>query len=106
MELWLLVKLIQRLDGLTQKSIGRVIGDFERFLADPAAYLEGRDLTGEERAALLRHDYTTLYGLGAHPFLLWPFTARLAAAQGRTGREVMREYMAAITPLGRPDYST
>ena len=76
------------------------------FLADPAAYLEGRDLTDEEREALLRHDYTTLYGLGAHPFLLWPFTARLAAEQGRTGREVMREYMAAITPLGRPDYST
>jgi hypothetical protein len=76
------------------------------FLADPAAYLAGRDLTGAEREALLRHDYTTLYGLGAHPFLLWPFTARLAAEQGRTGREVMREYMTAITPLGRPDYST
>jgi hypothetical protein len=76
------------------------------FRADPAAYLAGRDLTDAEREALLRHDYVTLYGLGAHPFLLWPFTARLAAEQGRTGREVMREYMAAITPLGRPDYST
>jgi hypothetical protein len=79
------------------------------FVADPAAYLEGlegRDLTGEEREALLQRDYVTLYGLGAHPFLLWPFTARLAEESGRTGREVMREYMAAITPLGRPDYST
>src|SRR5438128_3043222 len=39
MELLLLVKLIEKLDDLTQKSIGRVIGDFERFLADPAGYL-------------------------------------------------------------------
>ncbi|HEY7065366.1 MAG TPA: hypothetical protein VII06_28065 [Chloroflexota bacterium] len=76
------------------------------FLGDPGAYLEGRDLTVEERAALRERDYTTLYRLGAHPFLLWPFTAKLAAEQGRTGREVMREYMAAITPLGRPDYTT
>ena len=76
------------------------------FLADPAAYLEGRDLTDAERDALLRHDYTTLYGLGAHPFLLWPFTAKLAGVEGRRGGEIMREYMAAITPLGRPDYST
>ena len=76
------------------------------FMADPAAYLEGRDLTGQEREALLQRDYKTLYGLGAHPFLLWPFTARLAEEDGRTGREVMPEYMAAITPLGRPDYTT
>ena len=31
MEILLLVKLIEKLDGLTQKSIGRAIGDFERF---------------------------------------------------------------------------
>ena len=88
------------------RAVAKQAKEREAFVADPAAYLEGRDLTGEEREALLQRDYVTLYGLGAHPFLLWPFTARLAEESGRTGREVMREYMAAITPLGRPDYST
>ena len=76
------------------------------FVADPAAYLAGRDLEPEEREALARQDYRTLYARGAHPLLLWTWTARLAAQGGKHGREVMQEYRAAITPLGRPDYST
>jgi Aromatic-ring-opening dioxygenase LigAB, LigA subunit len=88
------------------RAVAREASARSAFLADPGAYLEGRDLTAEERDALHQHDYTTLYRLGAHPFLLWPFTTKLAAEQGRAGREVMREYMAAITPLGRPDYTT
>lgn len=62
MELWLLVKLIQRLDGLTQKSIGRVIGDFERFLIDPAAYLAKEPITIGPRR---RYFSRCLWGLGA-----------------------------------------
>src|SRR5581483_5180277 len=62
MELWLLVKLIQRLDGLTQKSIGRVIGDFESFLADPSGHLTKEPIAiGPRRRYFSRF----LWGLGA-----------------------------------------
>jgi hypothetical protein len=72
------------------------------FLADAAAYLDGRDLTEEERAALLSGDYGTLYRLGAHPFLLWAFT-RAALPDGGPPPT---EYVATITPHGAPDYAT
>ncbi len=55
MELLLLFKLIEKLDGLTQKSIGRVIGDFERFLEDPAAFLARETVViGPRKRYLLR----------------------------------------------------
>src|SRR5207302_11515708 len=44
------------------------------YLADTPAYLAGRNLTADERAALLGGDYATLFRLGVHPFLLWAFT--------------------------------
>lgn len=60
MEILLLIKLIEKLDGLTQKSIGRAIDDFERFLVDPAAYLASSPVViGPRRRYLAR----TLIGL-------------------------------------------
>ncbi len=72
------------------------------FRADAAAYLAGRDLTDEERAALLSGDYGALYRLGAHPFLLWAFT-RVALPDGGPKPA---EYVATIAPLGTPDFAT
>ena len=37
---------------------------------DPAAAIAMRDLTAEERTALLTGDVARLYGWGCHPFLL------------------------------------
>ncbi len=75
----------------------------ETFLADPAAYLEGRDLTDEERTALSALDYATLYKLGAHPFLLFGWAVR---AHKRELRSFVQEYKEAIKPYGYPDYGT
>jgi hypothetical protein len=72
------------------------------FLADTAAYLDGRDLTAEERAAFLAGDYGALYRLGAHPFLLWAFT-RVALPNGGPSPG---EYVATIAPHGTPDFAT
>jgi hypothetical protein len=72
------------------------------FRADTAAYLEERDLSGAEREALLARDYGTLYGLGAHPFLLWAFTRAALQASAPD----VPEYVAALTPHGRPDFGT
>jgi hypothetical protein len=72
------------------------------FRADPAAYVANRDLDPAERAALIACDYRTLYGLGAHPFLLWGY---VRAAQDANAPE-SREYADALAPLGMPDFGT
>ena len=72
------------------------------FRADTGTYLTGRDLSAEERQALLARDYATLYALGAHPFLLWAFTR----AALRDAAPNPREYVDALTPHGRPDFGT
>jgi len=72
------------------------------FLADAPGYLDGRDLTDEERAAFLAGDYGALYRLGAHPFLLWAFTR--AGLPG--GGPPPNDDVATITPHGTPDFAT
>jgi len=72
------------------------------YVADTPAYLAGRDLSAEERAALLGGDYATLFRLGAHPFLLWAFTRAVLPHGGPTPQE----YTAALLPLGTPDFAT
>ena len=42
----------------------------EAIKRDPASAIAGRDLTAEERTALLKGDVVRLYELGCHPFLL------------------------------------
>jgi Aromatic-ring-opening dioxygenase LigAB, LigA subunit len=71
--------------------------------ADAEKFLEGRDLTGEERKALIDVDYATLYRLGAHPFLLNGFT-RLVWKGDRAALNA--EYRKNIAPFGYPDFST
>ena len=73
------------------------------FKADTAKFLEGRDLTEEERKALIDVDYATLYRLGAHPFLLNGFT-RLVWKGDKAALNA--EYRKKIAPYGYPDFST
>jgi Aromatic-ring-opening dioxygenase LigAB, LigA subunit len=73
------------------------------FKADTEKLLEGRDLTQEERKALIDVDYATLYRLGAHPFLLNGFT-RLVWKGDKSALNA--EYRKNIAPFGYPDFST
>jgi hypothetical protein len=74
------------------------------FVADPQAYVAGRDLTEAERAALVASDYPTLYTAGAHPFLLQVF----AIAQWPPSEMMPRwvAYTKALEGRGYPDFST
>ena len=75
----------------------------EAFLKDRACFLEGRDLTHEERKALSEIDYPTLYRLGAHSFLLYRFVRRVLPGDQKS---LEAEYCKNVAPFGRPDYST
>src|SRR4051794_36935023 len=80
--------------------------DLKAFLEDPNTYLDGRDLEEHERNALVECDAGALWSMGSHPLILMRWVRMVQVGRGRDAREVMKEYEAAITPLGRPDYST
>ena len=73
------------------------------YRADTEKFLEGRELTEEEKQALIDVDYATLYRLGAHPFLLNGFT-RLVWKGDKAALNA--EYRKNIAPFGYPDFST
>lgn len=76
----------------------------EAFAANAGAYLAGRDLTDAERTALIARDFTTLYRLGGHPFLLVGFVASQSPPAERG--KAMDAYQRSLVNLGYPDYST
>ena len=76
----------------------------EAYAADAQAYLNGRDLTATERDALVRRDFTELYRLGGHPFLLVGFVATQYPPAERGA--AMAAYQKSLDGLGYPDYST
>jgi hypothetical protein len=76
----------------------------EAFVANPQLFLEGRDLTDAERAALIGRDYPALYLLGAHPFLLVGFVGCLSPPEERFA--TMDAYQKSLANLGYPDFST
>jgi hypothetical protein len=77
----------------------------EAFLRDRASFLDGRDLTLEERKAIIEVDYPRLYALGAHPFLVHAFVNGLGVLP-KDRRAARTEYCNKIAPFGRPDYAT
>jgi hypothetical protein len=79
------------------------IEEFENYKQDRSAMLEGHDLTGEERVALINVDYVSLYASGAHPFLLNGFTFR---AWPGDRAQLRKEFGVNIEPFGYPDIST
>ncbi len=88
------------------KVMRQIIQDPESFRAfkeDPGAFVEKQGLSAEERDALIRIDYPTLYAAGVHPFLLNGFVSRLRPGDRA---ELMAEYRAKVAPLGYPDFST
>jgi hypothetical protein len=76
----------------------------EAYGANAETYLEGRELTALERAALIERDFQGLYRLGAHPFLLVGFVPTQCPPAERA--VAMKTYQQSLTGLGYPDYST
>ncbi|MGA2393849.1 MAG: hypothetical protein ABSH03_10950 [Candidatus Lustribacter sp.] len=76
----------------------------EAFAANAESYLAGRDLTPDERQALITRDFTTLYKMGAHPFLMVGFVATQSPPAERG--KAMAAYQQSLAELGYPDYST
>lgn len=77
--------------------------DHERFLASPEEFLDETTLTPAEREAFARTDYGSLYGMGAHPFLLWCWVTRTRKGDIRA---LIQEYRQTVGPHGYPDFGT
>ena len=77
--------------------------EFEKYKQDRSAMLAGRDLTEEERTALINVDYGSLYASGVHPFLLNGFTSRAWPGDRAALR---KEFGVNIEKFGYPDIST
>ena len=75
----------------------------QRFLEDPDTFLAGRNLTDEERVAIVERDCGTLYRLGNHPFLLWCWIEQISSDGMMT---LVHKYVDAIAPYGVVDYET
>lgn len=73
------------------------------FNRDPASFLAQFDLSEEERTAMANRDFGALYGIGAHPFLLWGW-ARCVDQASR--EDIARRYTQAVQPYGYPDFGT
>ena len=74
---------------------------FQRYQQDPEGFLEARNLSDQERVALARVDYPTLYARGSHPLLLMVFASRTWPGDRRA---LMEGYGKAVEPFGYPDY--
>lgn len=81
-----------------------VPGAIEAFEADPARFLQGRDLSDQERRALTERDFPALYAMGVHHFSLFQWARRLYHRAGV--HDWMPGYFAALQGLGHPDLIT
>lgn len=70
--------------------LNRDPGRAARFREDPAAELDGRDLTQEERRMIMERDVLALYRHGVHPLLLAPASRFFGLSQD--------DFRAALSP--------
>ncbi|HXG35349.1 MAG TPA: hypothetical protein VNL15_00095 [Dehalococcoidia bacterium] len=76
----------------------------DKFLEDPKAFVEGYDLSAEERQALIQMDFVALYKMGANPFLLSQWAGQVLPE--RKNPDFRDWYAASLAPYGRPDFAT
>lgn len=62
-------------------------------------------LDADERAAFRRRNYGALYGMGAHPYLLWSF-AEAVWVPGISRPELVERFREAAAAHGYPDFAT
>jgi protocatechuate 4,5-dioxygenase alpha chain len=75
----------------------------QSFLGDPEAFVAGRDLTLQERRAIVGRDFRTLYQIGSHPFLMWCWAEQTTTDDMMT---LVRKYVGALENLGVVDFAT
>jgi hypothetical protein len=95
--------------------------NLERFKSDPGGFLadwesayhnprppypSGGVLTDEERRALETLDFGALYAMGVNPFILWQFARSVTVPELMTVEKLIASFREAVTPHGRPDFST
>lgn len=66
------------------------------FFTNPDATIKDRELTEQEKSALVSTDLRAIFQLGAHPFLLYSFAI---AANGGWSVEFMNTYVEALKGL-------
>lgn len=63
--------------------------------------------TDDERAALVTRDHAALYGMGAHPYMLWHFVEAVRVWTGEVSwPEMTQRYRHDVAPLGVPSILT
>lgn len=75
--------------------------------ASPFPVPDGGLLTEAEQAAVIAEDYSTLYQMGTHPYLLFHFVRAVDMARGTTPwPEFVERYRSFVAPHGEPDFGT
>jgi hypothetical protein len=76
------------------------------FTKDPVAFVEDADLTDAERQALIEKDFRTLYGLGAHSFLLFAFVMSVSLGIEKNWNETTAKpsLLSAESTIQREEY--
>lgn len=69
-------------------------------------YPSGGTLTAEERTAFESWDYSTLYRMGAHPFLLWQFARAVWVPARMEAHEFVIAFRNGVADHGHPDFTT
>jgi hypothetical protein len=66
----------------------------------------GGTLTAEERTAFEAWDYSTMYRMGAHPFLLWQFARAVWVPERMESHEFVVAFRVEVAEHGHPDFAT
>jgi hypothetical protein len=91
MSLYQVCKALHQIYINKEATMAARVGDF--------SMLDPYDLTSEERAAIEQKDFVTLYRLGAHPILLFHFSAVLNPRE-----TYIREIVPKIQDVPNPFY--
>jgi hypothetical protein len=102
--LWEVERSEESLRAFIENSIG-FIDRWERTEPSPPCP-SGGTLTSKERNAFESWDYSSLYGMGAHPFLLWQFARAVWVPSRMEAEEFAAAYRTAVAEHGHPDFTT
>jgi hypothetical protein len=102
--LWEVERTEESVGAFTDDTVG-FISRWERTVPLPP-HPSGGALTSEERTAFEAWDYSSLYRMGAHPFLLWQFARALWVPNRMEAEEFAAAYRSAVAEHGHPDFAT
>jgi len=113
MSRYLLNKLMWEVDSSDEalerfkSNTGRFLEGWEASSRSPVPpYPKGGELSGEERHAIERRDYGSLYAMGVNPFLLWQFARSVSVPDEMSLEELVASFRESVEPHGYPDFFT